>query len=1487
MMEFGNKAAIALLALSLLSVLFLPGCTSNRYVPCCVRSSIYQENGSAFADPICVFQNGTQYSAEPCKLPPDTASVAFCSNGTTCADLTNEEECIATWDCSWNSSLTPKCQGGMAYAALPVCTDLVPSSCTNNKCTAMVCGYTDIRPSPPPASQDWDAEKASNTFVNSPDALPSNLPANDLQLPAIGLQEVTCSFDTMNNKLYNKVKASRGSLWVNSFRFGVGSSFSDFEAAKNYFPATDRACAVNQYAQVDRFTVYLGDYSFCQPSTTYYECSGPKFAGMLFKTNTSCALYCGGGAPPYACNKITGGEAKYMCNQDGFAYDTQAACEFKCSRIDDPNACANDISTFPFLATDTTGKASYRMKYVSDYVVDARAPGEYNSNTCTEVAGPESQYSFYKWVENTLAEPEHCNDYAGKPSEDWYDGPWFSTYDCYATGCDYSPSCTGPQCCSATCPGGNLLGEQRTYFDNHAYSALDFDYDFYKKALFDQYSSYDQSQRLPFECESSVDCLSGACDTTHYNRPMCSDLNGNALACMCSAKEFGSSHLSYPSCSLIDGTGGSLTMYADTNIEAEGSYYNIASDVISNGPMFYPPDSHHQAGAATLRFKYYALAPDAASPTPQLFDLCSVPPQGGARVQKCIMYDKYVVEICPQGEGDCTYDIYTTDEKVIWDPVGGKCHYSGENQDGWNNYIPESNLKLPSYYWEYDFNLASNNPAFTVNMEKFGICALNGNVSESKDPVPPYLEMKNLGWCAGCSYATLAVQKVDWNASTNPGGYGTPRPYSCYEYRAEFNYVPSPTKALYGGDVEQYLAPNYYYSQPIYEGQVRYGTSSTEPVRYDSNPSAYQFDRNGNIAISWGSEGLTPSYVCEDKWHASGGWWKNEELTTPSAPYLKEKLTSYLQSSIMPILDEIGEKTMTAQYSCSLEGPAQYSCLLNNQAYLTPALCAAACKGTSKINSGYNPLFICNTAGGDGGVLHVIGDTSMLSSGTHAGVSDYGSIYPPDITSDLLSYMDISGAAAVSFPPNSTGGKNAIIARAEFLKSKCNTPPLVGLEILPGENETTLIGNATSPGKLHTFFFKPSQAGYDQRVARGLPDKYPKKVDIFMQDWYPLCTVGSSLYPGEREVYEFEKRMDFSRALLANFSKPSLIWKFAFPKNSLCDQTFFLDYLFNSTQIMVDSGITGIIYSDWSMKDGLGYGPSSEYYSDTGTYTTSWPESPAVTHSLPNLELKTGLTVLPPTVRGTETDQTYVLDDRYGGTGKTSLFCALEKYSLRSIGYISLTYGQKLYAENQTCFCTPCNSYDDMMGVCNTGGDNNGDIPQLYCNDGAKCIMPDEALAEPIIPYNMYKCEPRCMNYTACKLCTSPLNEDYASFCRFTEPGGLTSGYSRDYFNITDDYWEFLTGLPPSEKCCLANTNEGMAGTKYTYVSLTGSKQQSVFLQYPTRGELDIDCGRAPDTSVLEYCNIKVPLSQKEIACMRIDKPAVPIQIVPEDSESD
>ena len=1468
----GRHNAFAL-ALLLASLILISGCTSSKYNPCCVKSGLYDDTGNQQPSPKCYFPNETLFGT--CTLDVGVTGAANCTDGSSCGSIDNEEDCTKTASCTWDAAATPKCTGTQATWLLSVCQDLMPKSCVNDKCIAMVCGYSSISPSPPPASQDWDANKSAQDFADDPSKLSSAMPPSGITTPVVNLQGATCDFNKMNKKLYNKMTSSSGNLWVNSFRFGVGSSFADYETARNYFPATDRVCAANPYAKTDRFTIYLNSKdTFCQPGS-FYTCN--KLPGVTFKDLTNCQYYCGGGVAPYVC--AMGAGTKYICNSDGFAYTNQSDCRQKCGIIKDVNACTNDKTQFPFLDTDDSEQARYRLKYMSDYMVDT--PGSRSSASCSALATPEGTVGFPFWSLNypdPPYEPYACNDYAG-----WGDGPWFWTYSCAVANSWRAPG-DPDNPCPVRGGAGDYMGELRTYFDNHAYSSVDFDYDYYVKNLYDQYKdSPDAQGRLQYECASGNECLSGSCDTTYYKRPMCKDLAGNPVACACSKAQFGTNTY-YPSCNLASGS----PAYSDTGIPGEGaSGRNLVSEPINSyGPLFFPAQSVHLAnGSASASFNYYFPS------KPPLFEICAVAPTQPTVKKMCVLHDRY----CVDDSGDWRVEIAS--EKSIWPAEGdGKCHYSMEGEPCDSSPVLVNGVD----YWEYGFNLNSMNPANTVNAGKFGNCSMNGEVPTTPS-TPPYLDTVDLGWCAPCTYATLAVQKVDFGATTNPGGVGSPRALSCYEYRGEFNYIP---------DVATYPS-----GSPT--------SPSTQIVRMDSNPSAYERDTDGNLYQSW-TDGNGYNYYCQDKWHGAGGWWTAAEIPNPSAPYLKEKLTSYLQSNVMPILDVQSSKTTTpaafiCQWADSVDTYAK--CLSTGWLYTSRLACVASCNDceeqagavngyycppdgrlfspswngqSMEANSqacsdacfsrmegkSYPPLAICNSMGGDGGVVHVIGNSSMLYTGGGGMQLVHGTILPGSLDYETRRYLGLTGVP--DGQSTMLTGNPSIMVRASLLKQDCSTPPLAGIEILPTENATTLIGTGDladpanpNRGKLHRFFYNTTEQGFAYRAANGMPDKVPDNVDMLLLDWYPLC-LGAGVIPGENEKEEFDNKMEFARAIMANFSKPMLVWKFAFPQNTHCNTTAFLDYMFNNTAAMVDSGMIGVIYSDWMMKDGLGYGPETRSYNDNFCYP-GWvggnPQNCVYQHNFNGDIDLSGLTTLRPTVRGSSTS-TLTLDNPRGmldpTPGKGALFCALQLFSKRAIGFIPLTYGQKLYADNQTCECLECTDFDYITGACDSAVKASSDpsLPQIYCNDGAKCAMPGGRSDT-----GHFRCTDRCMNATACKLCSDVSNNEYSSFCRITPVGGATFGTSRCYNNITDDYWEFLAGLSPSEKCCLQSSAADQSSAKYTYTIMTGTKQQSEFLQFPGHGEQNIDCGRSPDTSVLTYCNIRVPISQKEIACMRVETP--------------
>jgi hypothetical protein len=184
------------------------------------------------------------------------------------------------------------------------------------------------------------------------------------------------------------------------------------------------------------------------------------------------------------------------------------------------------------------------MRYVTDYMTDTSdVSSSYTIFNVAEPSGTVSTVWYNHWIT-----PVQARDYAGTHNG-WHDGPWFWHYNCsYINGWkqwDGDPSTTCYCCPDSGYP--DKLGEQRTYFDNRAYGAPDFDYGYYAKNLLKQYENETDpvTGRHPYECTSSIECLSGNCDKTYYNRGMCAGLDGTSIDCWCRMYgEPGDQHLS-------------------------------------------------------------------------------------------------------------------------------------------------------------------------------------------------------------------------------------------------------------------------------------------------------------------------------------------------------------------------------------------------------------------------------------------------------------------------------------------------------------------------------------------------------------------------------------------------------------------------------------------------------------------------------------------------------------------------------------------------------------------------------------------------------------------------------------------------------------------------------------------------------------------------------------------------------------------------------
>ncbi|VVB99926.1 Uncharacterised protein [uncultured archaeon] len=1494
----GRKHAALAAALLLALLIFLSGCAGSRYMACCPKAEIYdltKAPPTVFASPTCTIKDMSgithTLSCDPLSIFKGALN---CTDGSLCSSITNEGTCNQKSNCRWSDGSTPDApvagstgcyptgSSPKAYDAYPICADAAPASCVNGRCTAMMCGYTDFKPSVPLASQDWDTGTSDPSAVTSQSELTN--------LPSINLQGTACMFSPMNQKLYNQVKQSRGQLWVNSFRFGVGASFSDFEQARNFFPATDLLCTSSPIGTKDRFTTYVNRPAGYCPEImgvkTFYHC---PLSNINTTDAAACNRLCG---PAGTSNCVAGSDAhQFECAGTGFTYAAQSDCYSKCSTLPNPNACTTGNDSAHGGAYFLNGDGRYQMKYMSDYFVDTWAAYGDTAfdETCKWKAGIPGATWFDDWDEGDA----HCGDFVpfGWPDrnkdQQAADGPWRWAY----------------QPVGVTSPTTNLLG----YFEDRKYATVDFDYEYYAKLLKTQYDAQNNPDRqYDFECSGSLDCISGNCDTTHYKRALCDATTPSGYAyCQCRVNNDPGNR--YLTCDRENG----ITIYQQT-----GLYGGADPQVESTHMQLLDRDGFDPAdGANKQGYTYYVASDGAGNPPYYFFDKCAI-----AETQKKTMC---IYTMDPGGSGN-------GDKFVIRDPDPATgCSDSGDPAlvNG------ESHL---FYKYTVDFR------AMPASNAVWGKCKVDDKTTR------PYMKITTMGWCAGCTYATMVNQKITWGATQIPYA----KSLMCYEWHGEFGY-----SVASGAD-------NSKIRDADGDGMA---DASVSWVRKGKSGEQY----NGNIEM-YVNDGDVTGYTCNDNWQGSGSWWGKTNVNQyfsgfgsgfsvslkpmpfPSAPYLQQKLTSYLQSNIMPVLDvqsettaayQSGVKTVASPQCFATSAPksvcrknapvllkdlqfygqswgCSIACGLGTCSGATPlracydsatkkitkycdpmagcgsmnpcpggstettytqyyqcntqpdtasydeAACDAACtaSGTEPTYATvYNPSEVCTNYDGDGAVIYAIGNMSVLEDTSVRGTAGADDVVSKTYVASVGKEAGILNYLRGSSPTPSLdlNGAEEITWRALYLKSACKTPPMAGLDIGSDDNAASadFVGTPADPlnendpgrGALHKFFFSnrewassPGMPQYSWKVANGQPDVYPGKIDLFLQTWTPMCNKGGATEL-EKVQNEFDARIAFSRALLGNFSRPSLVWKFHFPDSTQCNKALFLDYMFNSTGNMVDAGLIGLMYDSWMTDSGKGWGAPTKVYDGSGMPLDTGLSDTVATGALDNPNLDAG-------------------GPGAGIGGKeTSAFCALQNYSRRVLGMVKYTYGQKVTSQEGDCTCSECDDSARLSGLCDITKKVGSEFAQDYCSDGALCTMPAGETDR-----SKFYCPRTCVRKDACigNQCSASAA---SSFCLVTDTGASPHGETRLYSAIDDANWYFLAGLPPADKCCLAETNPNNPGavTYYTYESRSGSKQVSQFLQFPRRGEVGIDCGRTLDTSVLTYCNIRIPISQMEVMCYK------------------
>ncbi|MBN2477853.1 hypothetical protein JXB01_01020, partial [Candidatus Micrarchaeota archaeon] len=131
--------------------------------------------------------------------------------------------------------------GSAVKDELSFCSESEVEKCINSKCNVMICGNFNYEPIIPGI---YEGE--------------TNIYTQPEQATTKGLYEGNCYFTAMDEKIQNVFdKAQTNYAYLNTFRFGFGESFKQYEEYKYYFPVSDKFCGINPDGKVDRYMNYL------------------------------------------------------------------------------------------------------------------------------------------------------------------------------------------------------------------------------------------------------------------------------------------------------------------------------------------------------------------------------------------------------------------------------------------------------------------------------------------------------------------------------------------------------------------------------------------------------------------------------------------------------------------------------------------------------------------------------------------------------------------------------------------------------------------------------------------------------------------------------------------------------------------------------------------------------------------------------------------------------------------------------------------------------------------------------------------------------------------------------------------------------------------------------------------------------------------------------------------------------------------------------
>lgn len=188
--------------------------------------------------------------------------------------------------------------GGERNINVPICSER-QAGCLRSNCTAQVCGTYRYNPKPSPSFGDVSriATDAGRT---------TRIATAQIEEGIQGLYGATCNLLLTDQRMDRFLENTRGSF-VNTFRFGIGNTFDEFEKYRWMFPASDVFCNINPVilSGKDRYMNYL-----LTPSEFGRKAAGSSYDDPVEKVQgyNFCSVRA---TSPYLAPTYSGGEYPY------------------------------------------------------------------------------------------------------------------------------------------------------------------------------------------------------------------------------------------------------------------------------------------------------------------------------------------------------------------------------------------------------------------------------------------------------------------------------------------------------------------------------------------------------------------------------------------------------------------------------------------------------------------------------------------------------------------------------------------------------------------------------------------------------------------------------------------------------------------------------------------------------------------------------------------------------------------------------------------------------------------------------------------------------------------------------------------------------------------------------------------------------------------------------------------------------------------------